>query len=127
MSERMKKEIELLTKKFGNVQCDENLEWILIDNYPLPQGWNRNETDVLLLVPAGYPSTKPYGFRVPEGLRLTSGAMPTNYNEKHVMLERNWGQFSISVEEWKPTDDVISGHNLVTFMIGVKARLEEIN
>ena len=53
--------------------------------------------------------------------------MPSNYSEGQTALEKQWGQFSISVEEWKPTEDVVSGHNLLTFMIGVGKRLEELN
>ena len=127
LKERIKIEITLLTIKFGEVEYYKESGLILIKNYKIPKGWNRASTDVLLTIPTGYPTASPYAFKVSSGLRLDPDRMPTNYSEGQIALEKQWGQFSISVEEWKPTEDVVSGHNLLTFMIGVTKRLEELN
>ena len=127
LKERLPIEIKLLTTKYGEVESFEESGLILIKNYKLPKGWNRVSTDILLNIPAGYPTALPYAFRVPSGFRLESNQLPSNYREGHSALGKTWGQFSISVEEWKPSDDVVSGHNFLTFMVGVEERLGEIN
>jgi len=127
LKERIEIEITLLTIKFGEVEYYEESGLILIKNYKIPKGWNRASTDVLLTIPTGYPTASPYAFKASSGLRLDPDRMPSNYSEGQTALEKQWGQFSISVEEWKPTEDVVSGHNLLTFMIGVRKRLEELN
>ena len=127
LKERIKIEITLLTIKFGEVEYYEESGLILIKNYKIPKGWNRASTDVLLTIPTGYPTAPPYAFKVSSGLRLDPDRMPSNYSEGQTALEKQWGQFSISPVEWKPTEDVASGHNLLTFMIGVEKRLQELN
>lgn len=126
LKDRIRSEVEILSKKY-DVKYYEEQKLILIKDYKLPRGWNKESTDVLLTIPAGYPTSKPYAFRVNNGLRLEGNRMPSNYNEGHPALGKNWGQFSISVEEWKPAEDIISGHNLLTFITGVQKRLEEFN
>ncbi|MBM3910155.1 MAG: hypothetical protein FJ356_00725 [Thaumarchaeota archaeon] len=127
MEGRIKQEIEMLSKKYEVIQYDPNHQWVLI-RYKLPPGWNMSETEILLLIPAGYPSTKPDNFYVPKGLKSANPTIQIqNYNENdHNYLGRQWGQFSFHVEEWKPSDDIVSGHNLLTFMMGIEQRLMEI-
>ena len=127
LKERIQTEAQLLTTKYGEVESYEELGLILIKNYKLPKGWNRVSTDILLTIPTGYPTALPYAFKVPSGLRLEPDRLPSNYSEGQIALDKQWGQFSIAVEDWKPSEDVISGHNLLTFMMGVEKRLQELN
>jgi len=121
-------EVELLRTKYGTLSTGEQLDWIRFEQFNLPPGWNRSQTALLVLVPAGYPVTPPDNFYVPVGLRTGSGAQPSNYTESQTLLGLQWGQFSFHLDgEWKPSADYFHGDNLLTFMLGVERRLREAN
>jgi len=125
--DRRLQEIELLRKKYGPLEQGANLEWVLFKEFPLPSGWNRSTTPLLVLIPSGYPMVPPDNFYVQTGLRLASGAMPSNFSEGQNQLGQQWAQFSFHVqkEEWRPTAGILEGDNLLTFMLGVERRLKE--
>lgn len=123
---RISDEIALLEKQYNLIEKDASNQWLII-LYDLPIGWNRVKVPILILIPTGYPNTKPDNFYVPEGFRTATGVLPENYTDGHVILDKKYGQFSYHVEEWKPTDDICTGHTLVSFMLGVEQRLAEVN
>ena len=130
MLQRRLTEIKLLRKKHGKIEHGPNLEWIIFKEFELPKGWNRNTTEILIMIPSGYPVTPPDNFCVPVGLRLESGAMPQSYSESQSHFGRQWGVFSVHVqkETWSPSTDILSGNNLLTYMtVVVEKRLEEVN
>lgn len=123
--ERRKEEIQRLEVRYGAVEHGENLDWILFKDFPLPSGWNWKATELLVIVPAGYPTTPPDNFYVRNGLRLSDGRVPGNYTENQSILGQSWGQFSFHAQAWNPAPDIDSGDSLLTFMISVERRLEE--
>jgi Prokaryotic E2 family E len=129
MLERRQKEIELLRRKYGPLEHGENFDWVLFKEFPLPSGWNREKTPLLILIPAGYPMTPPDNFYVPLGFRLASAGLPSNYSEPANHLGRQWGQFSFHADQgrWNPSADLLEGDNLLTFMLLVEGRLKEVN
>ncbi|MGQ0791476.1 MAG: E2/UBC family protein [Nitrosopumilaceae archaeon] len=128
MIERRLQEIKLLQKKYGDLEYGQNGEWVLFKKLPLPLGWNKTETELLIIVPAGYPSTPPDNFFVPVGFKLANGNPINAYTESHPHLDRSWGQFSYHIDgEWKPGKEILDGDNLLTFMIKVEQRLGEVN
>ena len=129
MLDRRQQEIELMRKKYGPLEQGPNLEWVLFKEFTLPKGWNSATTSLLILIPPGYPVTPPDNFYVSPGLRLESGAMPSNYSEGPTHLGQQWGQFSIHAQKecWAPKADFLEGDNLLTFMLIVERRLKETN
>ena len=129
MLDRRQAEIELLRHKYGDLEVGPSLEWALFKAFPLPSGWATNVTELLVTIPQGYPFTPPDNFYVSPGLKLASGASPGNYSEGVSLLGRQWGQFSFhpEKEQWKPSSDLLDGHNLLTFMLQVEKRLGELN
>ena len=130
MLQRRLTEITLLEKKYGKIEHGPNLEWVLFREFRLKKGWNRDMTELLIIIPPGYPVTPPDNFYVPTGFRLESGAMPQSYSENQNHLERQWGVFSVHIqkETWSPSADILSGNNLLTYlMVVVEKRLEEVN
>jgi hypothetical protein len=130
MIERRKREVELLRCGFGQVDVGEHLEWVIIRHYPLISGWNRSQTEVLVTIPPGYPNTPPDNFFTDNDLRLSDGnRQPENTSPNIQQLGKAWLQFSFHVQkgDWQPHMDLLNGHNLLTFMEGVRQRLLELS
>lgn len=130
MMDRRKQEIDLLRSKYGELEVGANHEYVLFKKYKLPDEWNREHTELLVIVPPGYPVTPPDNFYVPQGFRLKNGAQPGSYSEGQNHLGRQWGAFSVHIqtETWSPSSDLLDGSNLLTFMLTVvEKRLQELN
>jgi hypothetical protein len=101
--------------------------WFLIKNYPLPQGWSSRHADIAFRAQPDYPGTPPYGFWVPAGLRFND-ALPSNYQEPvadNPPFAGQWGMFSWTPDQWKPTTDLRAGSNLLNFALSFAVRLGE--
>lgn len=128
MNKRIQDEIGILEKKYGPLEYGQSLDWILIREFLVPHGWNMNTIQILIIVPPGYPVTPPDNFCVTLGFRLESGSIPSNYSEPVQYLGKKWGQFSYHTDgDWQPKEDITSGDNLLTYVLGVVNRLKEIN
>lgn len=128
-AERRAAEIDLLRKRYPDVETASAGEWVLVRDVPLAAGWNKDRVDVLFFVPAGYPSTPPDNFYVPPGFRLANGNVPANFQEASLQhAGANWGTFSYHLDAgWKPIASPLDGSNLLTFMGRVEGRLAEPN
>ena len=126
--ERLRAEVEMLRAEHPSLQCGADLDWVLIADFPLPPGWNRERTRLLLLVPSGYPQIPPDNFYVDVGLRTSGGAMPGSYSEPVGQIGDNWGQFSwhAEMESWRPAPEPAAGHNLRTVVDMIRKRLSEV-
>lgn len=123
--DRRKKEIESLRRRYSDAQHGPNLDWLLIPHFPVPAGWNRLETELLVLIPPGYPTTPPDNFFVREGLRLADGSPPNNYSEGQSVLGGRWAQFSFHAKAWEPHANPDEGDGLASFLLAVEQRLKE--
>lgn len=127
---RRRQEIDLLRSKYGELEVGPNYDYVLFKQFKLPEGWASDYTELLVIVPSGYPITPPDNFYVPQGFRLNTGAQPSNYSEGQNHLGRQWGAFSVHIrtETWSPSSDLLNGSNLLTFIITVvEKRLNELN
>ncbi len=128
MLKRWKAEVEVLASSV-EVDHDETYTWVIAKAVPLPEGWNRPRTDVLVFIPPGYPQVPPDNFYVPAGLRLASGGTPNSFqpgNRTHG--GEQWDMFSFHHEAgWHPTVEPEDGSNLVTFLTVVRKRLSELD
>ena len=120
--DRRRCDMELLRKRYPRLECGQDLGWFRIGDFALPPGWNREATDLLVIVPPGYPATPPDNFFVRPGLRTAAGAPPGSYTDGRSVLGESWAQFSFHVEGWSPGED-----SLETFVIAVGRRLRETN
>jgi hypothetical protein len=128
MQDRRKAELQLVEISHGVIQVAEDMAWFIIQRWPLPSGWSKSETALLVLIPPGYPVTPPDNFFVDAELSLSNDGMPGNASVVE-QLGGRWLQFSYHVEpgDWKPHADADKGHNLLTFLQGVKKRLQELS
>ena len=96
--------------------------FVTIPNYLLPAGWNKQNTKIYFIVPAGYPTGKPDCFWTDKDLTLANGATPANasVNVSHGEPEQLlW--FSYHLSSWNPNSD-----NLLTYVRVIRKRLEEL-
>jgi hypothetical protein len=128
MTERILQELDLLRRSYGEIEHGPNLDWVIIKNFKMPDGWNRSSTELLILITPAYPQTPPDNFYVPPGLKTVNEITPGSYSEPVPKIERQWGQFSYHLDgEWRPTTDIYKGDNLQTFVLKVIDRLKEVN
>ncbi|MCL6560610.1 MAG: hypothetical protein K6U74_17810 [Firmicutes bacterium] len=133
MYERVAREIDLLRRKYPELQHGDRLNWILIPGYPLPSGrYNKQETKLLLVIPPGYPNTGPDNFFVDGDLRLQNGEMPPGFRQGadsssgSAPIPGDWGWFSWHPKSWRPAATIEDGDNLLTFLRGVNLCLKGI-
>ena len=129
MEERIRQELELLRRRFPDLEYILSGHWIKIPRYPLPAGWNETATDVAFQVPIGYPGTLPYGIYVPSGIRFNS-TTPGSYSEPagtQPPFGGNWGIFSWTPAdgEWRPMASSGGGSNLLNWVLGFGDRFRE--
>jgi hypothetical protein len=127
--ERLKTEFELVERRYGVVLRCPDLSWLVIECWKLPPGWTVDETNLLLMISPGYPATPPDNFALESAVRLAGNGMPGNVTGTIEHAGRHWIQFSWHVLDgangWTPHAEVEKGDNLLTFLLGVEARLAE--
>lgn len=129
MQARIDKELALLNRYYPSLKYNSEGQWVLVPSYRLPTGWNRETTDVAFQIPLIYPGNPPYGIYVPVDIRFQS-ALPNNYKEPvdvQVPFDGKWGIFSWQPEDgqWRATEDLISGSNLLNWVRGFSKRFGE--
>lgn len=103
-------------------RCDvEKNAILLIDRYPLPPGWNKSETQLLLMLPPSYPNGKPDMFWTDDDLTLASGDEPEKATTFENHCEKRWRRFSWHATKWTPGKD-----NIHTYMAFVDRRLAQL-
>lgn len=128
MTPRLTEEIALLKKRFADLVAQDN-GWVFIPRYPCPADWGRSEIPVPFLVPAGYPGTPPYAFYVPSGMRF-KGAPPANCQDPASPQPPFPGQWAVlswapDAGAWRPGATVVSGSNLLNWVLGFSQRLRQ--
>jgi hypothetical protein len=96
---------------------------VRIPGWKLCKGWNREVTEVLFVVPVGYPAAQPDCFWVaPTGFRVEGGGTPQNSNDSNPIPgdseARSTTWFSWHLQSWNPSRDTMK-----TFLDVIKARL----
>jgi hypothetical protein len=126
MHERVKREIEMVQEKHPGLQHGEQLNWVLIPDYPLPPDrYNKERTKLLFVIPPGYPNTGPDDFFVDADLRLKDGGQPpglnpgSNSSSGPAPLPGEWAWFSWHPASWRPAATIEGGDNLFTFLRSV--------
>ena len=130
MLERRHKELELVEAQYGELERAPDLSWFAIRRLPLPAGWSKIETSLLILLEPGYPETPPDNFYTDADLTLAGGGEPDAASGMLEHADQRWRVFSWHFEdttEWQPHAELERGHNLLTYLLGVQQRLAEAN
>ncbi len=93
---------------------------LVMKAYPLPRGYNKVATNLLLKIPLSYPNGKLDMFWTDPDLRLqeSNGQAATTVEN---ILDRQWLRFSWHPQKWNP-----GANNLFTFLEFVNRRLMQL-
>ena len=128
MREELEEEFDAVKRQYGELTVDEESTWMIVEHYPLPPGWNKPETKILILIPSGYSTTPPDNFYTDDDLRLENENQALSASPGQNVAGGTWQQFSYHVQpgEWRPHAEPLRGDNLLTFMAAVGTRLSEV-
>lgn len=126
--DRVQAELDLIRSQFPSLEFREDDFWARIPDYPLPDGWEREETEIAFQMPRDLFGQEPYGFWVRPQLRLPGGGIPSN-SEFPVATRfgEGWQQFSWSPDGWQPGPEPRGGSNMLDFVRSFARRLAEVN
>ncbi len=98
-----------------------NQVFVVFEKYPLPKGWNRSETRLLVITDISYPNSKLDMFWVEPGLRLDGGRNPQAGEAIESYIGQQWQRFSWHVQKWNPAFD-----NIKTYLGTIDKRLKDL-
>lgn len=113
--------VELEDRGFTVTRCEESGYAVLIlEAYPLPQGWSKSEIRLLLKLPVSFPNGKPDMFWTDKDLTLADGSDPEQAQVVETICGSEWRRFSWHPQSWTPANDDIH-----TFLAFVDRRLSQ--
>ena len=127
MIDRIEAEIALLRKHYQVVDFVSEGRWARLQPYRTGAGWSIDPIAVAFQVPIGFPGAPPYGFYVPADLRH-GGAVPGNYqpNPKQPPFDGRWAMLSWATDgSWFPTADLMTGSNLLNWVLSFADRFAQ--
>lgn len=98
-----------------------NQIFVTFEKYPLPPGWSKKETRLLLITDISYPNSKMDMFWVDPDLRLDGERIPQAGGTIETHVGKQWQRFSWHVQKWNPAVD-----NVITYLGTVDARLKQL-
>ncbi len=95
---------------------------------------NHKSVSMLVLIPPQYPTLPPLGVYVDRPYQIKSGHfVERGYHGAPSLEQSGWRWFCSSFggfsdrsrgNAWRPSDDIVSGHNLATVLVGARVMLE---
>jgi hypothetical protein len=100
-----------------------NIIYLVFTDYPLPKGWNKPMTKLLLITDISYPNSKIDMFWVDQDLRLADGErIPQAGGTIETYMGQSWYRFSWHVQKWNPAVD-----NVISYLGTVDTRLGQLH
>lgn len=120
LPERLAEEIKALVDEgFAVVLTDsDGMACAVFSEYPLPRGYNRSSSDLLLRLPLSYPNGKPDMFWLESDVVLLNGSAPKSAEPIETYIDRKWRRFSWHMTNWNPAQG-----DLRTYLEFVNSRL----
>jgi hypothetical protein len=112
--------------QWGGIYYDENnCDWIMFPQYPLPEKWEKRQCKFLLITPATYPDTPPIGFYLDRKILLRDGDedphfLGNAYHGAPDLARCGWHWYCVTIQNgrggWRPSSDYRKPDNLLTFL-----------
>lgn len=127
-AERVQAEIELLRKRYPDLECIGD-GWCRLARYELPDGWSVGEVELAFRVPPDLPGETPYAFWTRPSVTKNDGGKPSNADGALVStgFGEGWQQWSWQLEDWNPGDTPRDGSNMVDHVRSISYRFKELN
>lgn len=93
---------------------DQQVQWVLVQNYPIPDGYNRNTATAAVRIPPNYPTEQIDMVYFEPQLSLASGRA-INALTPHTLDGRQfqqWSRHRTGQNPWRPGEDNICTHLL---------------
>lgn len=105
--EALSQEVEILRKSGFSIILEKegNLAKLTIASFPLPDGYSKQHSDLLILIPISYPNGKPDMFWVEKDVVLANGQVPQKADNIETHVGRRWRRFSWHLSRWNPGCD----------------------
>lgn len=112
-------EIEALRRVGYKISFSEDGNWVsvIIHEYPVPDGFSKQETNLLIRAQQSYPNSKLDMFWSDVDLVLENGAVPASADQLENYGGKQWRRFSWHPKSWNPGRD-----NLRTYLEFVNTR-----
>ena len=116
MTARVDAELTLLRQRWPSLEYEPSGQWVLLPEYPLPDGWSRAATGIAFQIPSGPPSQPPYAFHV-DGPLTFLGQQPAQYTHPAAAgpFPGDWATFSWAPETWLWAETPVDGANMRSF------------
>lgn len=126
MTSRVDAELALLREEWPALKYEPADQWVLLPEYPLPEGWSRAQAPTAFQIPMGSLGQPPYAFYV-DGPITFLGQTPGNYSHPTTVVPfaGQWGVFSWSPESWLWAEDPTKGANMRSFARSFADRFAE--
>ena len=137
--ERIDAEVLMIARRFsrppyqGVYYDEENRDWLIIPNYPLPSRFRKRRCDLLIVFPETYPETPPIGFYLNKRFQLRNGqydphATGKAYHDAPDLTDQGWHWYCVHMDmqtpgAWRPQADHRRPDNLWTFLNMVREAL----
>ena len=111
--DQLTKEVDELKNAGHTVLMEEKGDGFIhfiIQTYPLPEGYNKKLTALLVKVPVSYPNGNPDMFWMDADLTLADGRGPKSTLKENI-FGKDWLRFSYHPAKWNPGRD-----NLETYL-----------
>ncbi|MEW6058051.1 MAG: E2/UBC family protein [Bdellovibrionota bacterium] len=122
MNNQLADEIEELRREGFTLQLhpqEGGWDFVVIEQYSLPNGFNQKSSPLLIKVPPNYPLGGMDMFWMHPQLLLANGAMPANTSIEQ-NLGQAWLRFSWHPHRWNPSSD-----GLISYLKFIDSRLEQ--
>jgi len=122
ISEQLSQEIKELADEGHKITAeakDDGFIHLVFEAYPLPSGYKKACTKLLIKAPASYPNGTLDMFWTDEDLQYTGGQAPKEGISLEIIYGVKWMRFSWHPKKWNPGKD-----NLRTFLEFIDCRLK---
>ncbi len=100
-----------LAYHFGAVSFDTSPErgWVIIEDFPLPRGFNCKSCPLLIRLPNEYPDLPPMYFAIPAAVRDRNGRIDYrtgSSRDQQNLQASGWRQFCYTIKSWDKRNDL---------------------
>ncbi len=115
--------------KYRDVSIDEEAaKWVKLDFFPLPTGWNKTHTQIMIDIPngtPGYPQVMPHWFWADKDLKVKD-SNGREWDVDHFFetdnAKRDFAHFCIHLNQWQPGPGLMlpQGDSLLSFLAAIE-------